>query len=140
MQSLLVKPTAFYKDDSQKTKLNWFCYEYASEIVSRVDRRLRRRLNRKGIKDGRIVEFAAWFAKHMKVVALRTLAGQFDKVPISYRDVERFFPRIGDKLVDDLLTVVAGAWDSLLEACSECPTRCVSEKDEPAPMFDDPDL
>ena len=25
----LVKPTAFYSNEREKTKLNWFCYEFA---------------------------------------------------------------------------------------------------------------
>ncbi len=31
-------------------------------------------------------------------------------------------------LVDQLLTVAAKAWDSQMEACVNCPTRCISEK------------
>jgi len=140
MQSSLVKPIAFYSNAAEKTKLNWFCYEYASEIISLVDPKLQKRLNRKGIADGRIVDFAVYFAKHMKAVGLRKLGGEFDRVPMNYQDIERFFPRLDDKIVDDLLTVVAKAWDSLLEICCSCPTRCISERDQLAPAFDDPDL
>jgi len=140
VNSSLVRPTAFYSGDAQKTKLNWFCYEYASEIVQFIDKGLQRRLNRKGVTDKRIVDFAVYFAKHMKVVAMQKLGGEFDRVPISYQDVERFFPRLGDRLVDELLTVVAAAWDSLLEVCSACPTRCISERDKLTSAFDAPDL
>jgi len=97
-------------------------------------------LKRKGVTDQRIVEFAVGFAKHMKVVAIQKLAGEFDKAPMSYRDIERVFPDLDDRLVDNLLTVVAKAWDSLLEICAVCPARCVSERDQVMPQFDDPDL
>jgi hypothetical protein len=140
MRSSLVKPTVFYSGDAEKTKLNWFRYEYASEIIHHIDAELQKRLNRKGITDRRIGDFAVYFAMHMKVVAMRKLGGEFDKVPMNYQDIERFFPRLGDKLVDDLLTVVAKAWDSLLEMCSSCPTRCISERDRLTPAFDDQNL
>jgi hypothetical protein len=86
------------------------------------------------------VDFAVYFAKHMKVVALQKLRGEFERVPFSYQDIERFFPRLADSLVDGLLTVVAKAWDSLLELCCSCPTRCVSQRDQLTPAFDDPNL
>jgi hypothetical protein len=140
VQSSLVKPTAFYSNDSEKTKLNWFCYEYASEIVSHVDAYLQKRLNRKGVTDQRLVDFAVYFSRHMKVVAMQKLSGEFDRVPMNYQDVERFLPQLDDRLVDDLLTVVARAWDDLLELCSSCPTRCISERDQVTPWFDAPNL
>jgi hypothetical protein len=140
VKSSLVRPTAFYSGDAQKTKLNWFCYEYALEIVHFIDKGLQRRLNRKGVTDKRIVDFAVYFAKHMKVVAMQKLGGEFKAVPMNYQDIERFFPRVDDRLVDDLLTVVAKAWDSLLEVRSACPTRCISERDRLTPAFDVPNL
>jgi uncharacterized cysteine cluster protein YcgN (CxxCxxCC family) len=42
--------------------------------------------------------------------------------------------------VDRLLTHAAEAWNTLTEGCGECPTRCISERDQRAPMFDDPEL
>jgi hypothetical protein len=140
VQSSLVKPTAFYSDDSEKIKLNWFCYEYALEIISEIGARLQKRLNQKGVPDGRIAEFAICFAKHMKAVALQKLGGEFDKVPMSSQDIARFLPHLDDRLVDDLLTVTVRAWEGLLEICSFCPARCISERDHVAPMFDAPDL
>jgi len=140
MQSSLVKPTAFYSKGSEKTKLNWFCYEYAAEIVSHIDASLQKRLNRKGVTDQRIVDFAVHFSKHMRTVGMQKLGGECDRVPMSYQDIERFFPQLDDKLVDHLLTVAARAWDDLLELCSSCPTRCISERDQLTTWFDAPNL
>ena len=140
MQSSMVRPTSFYSNAAEKTKLNWFCYEYASEIVSLIEPKLQKHLNRKGIPDRRVVDFAVYFAKHMKVVGMQKLGGEFDRVPMNYQDIEHFFPRLDDRLVDDLLTVVARAWDSLLGMCCSCPNRCVSERNLPMTAFDDPNL
>jgi len=46
VKSDLVRPTEFYSSAAEKTKLNWFCCEYASEIVSHIDAYLQRRLKR----------------------------------------------------------------------------------------------
>jgi hypothetical protein len=45
---------------------------------------------------------------------------------------------LSDQLVDDLLTSAFSAWDAITEMCVMCPTRCISEKEQKAPMFDDP--
>jgi hypothetical protein len=74
----------------------------------------------------------------MKGQILDKLAGRIPQVRLGYEEIEAFFPEIGDRLVDQVLTVVAKAWDSQTEACVVCPTRCISERDERAPMFDDP--
>ena len=74
----------------------------------------------------------------MKGPILDQLSGRTQNAYIGYEEIERFFPKIGDVLVDRLLTIVAKAWDSQLEMCVICPTRCISEKEAKAPMFDDP--
>ncbi len=96
-------------------------------------------LHRAGVDDGRMRDFCVHYAKHMKKEILDKLAGRTANVGLGYLEIERFFPQIGDRLVDRLLTVVGKAWDSQTELCVVCPTRCISERDKRAPMFDDPD-
>jgi hypothetical protein len=138
MDSSIVEPGRFYSDDCQKTKLNWFCYEFASEVVSHIGRRLQKRLHKKGLTDVGIADFAVRYSKGFKVLIEQKLAGEFDRMPLNYQDIERLLPHVGDKLVDDLLTVAARAWDSLLKVCSVCPTRCISERHLRMPQFDEP--
>jgi|GEM_PF-1135630 len=135
-----VSPDRFFSTDVEKTKLNWFLFEFAQETESfiRREKRLRRQLHRKKVGDSRIGDFCVHYAKHMKGQILNKLAGRIPRVRIGYEEIEAFFPEIGDRLVDQVLTVVAKAWDSQTEACVACPTRCISERDQRAPMFDDP--
>jgi hypothetical protein len=74
----------------------------------------------------------------MKTEILDKLSGKIENVSLSYHAIEDFFPHLNDKLVDDLLTSAFDAWDSITSMCVICPTRCISEKDNKAPMFDDP--
>lgn len=135
-----VSPASFFSNDAEKTKLNWFLFEFAQELESFIarEKRLRGQLARKGVTDAQIGEFCVHYAKRMKQQILDRVAGRIANVWLRYEEIEAFFPKVGDRLVDRLLMVAAKAWDSLTEACVVCPTRCISEKDERAPMFDDP--
>lgn len=135
-----VSPGSFFSTDTEKTKMNWFLFEFAQELESFMGRkkRLKRQLHRKGVDDSHIGDFCVHYAKHMKGQILDKLAGRIRQVRVGYEEIEAFFPAVGDRLVDEVLTVVANAWDSHTEACVVCPTRCISERDERAPMFDDP--
>jgi hypothetical protein len=74
----------------------------------------------------------------MKEEILDKLSGSVENVSLSYHAIEEFFPDLSDQLVDDLLTSAFSAWDAITEMCVMCPTRCISEKEQKAPMFDDP--
>jgi hypothetical protein len=135
-----VSPGSFFTTAGDKTKLNWFLFEFAQEIESfiRREKRLKRKLRLKGVDDSRIGDFCVHYAKHMKGQILDKLAGRVPQVLLGYEEIEAFFPTIGDRLIDQLLSVAAKAWNSQTGICVTCPTRCISEKDELTPMFDDP--
>lgn len=136
-----VKPEDFYAAEAEKTKLNWFLFEYAMEMESAIrgDSRLVSALRRRGMGPANIGELCVHYAKSMKGQVLDRVAGRIKAVRIGYEEIEAFLPDAGDDLVDQLLTHAAEAWDTLTEACGECPTRCISERDQRASMFDDPD-
>lgn len=136
----LIAPIDFYSNEEEKTKLNWFCFEFALELEMfiRSDRKLWAQLRKKKVDDKAIAGFCIHYAKHMKGEVLAKLSFLVPAVRIGYEQIEAYFPSIGDRLVDHLLTVTAKAWDSQTGGCVHCPTRCISEKDEIAPMFFDP--
>ena len=136
-----ITPDRFYSNNKEKTKLNWFLFEFALEIERFIakEKRLMAQLRRAGVDDGCMKDFCVHYAKHMKSEILDQLAGRITNAKLGYQEIERFFPQIGDRLVDRLLTVVGKAWESQTELCVVCPTRCISERDKRAPMFDDPD-
>jgi hypothetical protein len=137
-----VKAADFYSSDAEKTKLNWFLFEYAMEMESliRADRELLTDLKGEGIGNTEIGGLCVHYAKKMKPQILEQVAGRIKAVRIGYEEIERFLSAADDELVDRLLTHAAEAWNTLTEGCGECPTRCISERDQRAPMFDDPEL
>lgn len=134
----LISPADFYSTEAEKTKLNWFLFEYAAEFEVRIKKPLRAKLKRKKITDEQIAALCIHYAKHMKQEILDRLSRKTDVISHSYEPIEAFLPSLPDKLVDNLLSVASDAWETITDRCSICPTRCISEKDKRAPMFDDP--
>lgn len=136
-----VKASDFYSSDAEKTKLNWFLFEYAMEMESAIaeDRELLADLRQADIGRAEIGGLCTHYAKSMKGQVLDRVAGKIEAVRVGYEEIERYLADADDDLVDRLLTHAAEAWDTLTEACGECPTRCISERFERAPMFDDPE-
>ena len=108
-----ITPAAFYTNEKDKTKLNWFLFEYAAEFDSHIKRPLRKRLKQKNIDNMKIAELCIYYSKQMKGEILDKLSGRIENVSLSYHAIEEFFPRLNDKLVDDLLTSAFDAWDEL---------------------------
>jgi hypothetical protein len=134
----LITPDHFYSKESEKTKLNWFLFEYAAEFDSKIKKPLRAKLKRQKIDDKKIAELCIHYAKHMKELILDQLSGKIKNVVHSYQPIEEFLPLLDNRLVNDLLNAAYEAWESITEMCVRCPTRCISEKDLKAHMFNDP--
>ena len=133
----MIKPTSFYSGESEKTKLNWFCYELSIEIYDNMKRRIGNRLRRNKISDEALAEFSIDISKGMKDIILQKLLGRIKDVYFSHEMIERIFPNLDDRTINRMLDIIAKVWDELLSACELCPTRCISEKDEYCTMFND---
>ena len=136
-----IAPGDFYSGEEEKTKLNWFLFEYALELYSTIrrDKELLARLNGKGVGEAELAQFCVRYAKGTKMQILDKLAGKIPQVRFDYGEVEARLPAIGDALVDRVLTRAAEAWDTQTEGCAMCPTRCISERDQRCTMFDEPE-
>ncbi len=135
-----ISPAHFYSNPLEKTKLNWFCFEYALELETCIkgEPGLMSRLGRKGVDELAVAMFCVHYSKHMKGQVLAKLSGSIPIVEMGYEAIEEFFPSIGDALVNRLFEPAAKAWESITKWCVVCPNRCISEKDHRATMFDDP--
>jgi uncharacterized Fe-S radical SAM superfamily protein PflX len=136
----MIKPTSFYSDESEKTKLNWFCYELSIEIYDNMKRRIGNRLKRNKISDEALAEFSINISKGMKDIILQKLSGRIKNVYFSHEMIEPNFPNLDDRTINKMLDIISNVWDELLSACEVCPTRCISEKDAYCTMFNDKDL
>ncbi|MCX6676864.1 MAG: hypothetical protein NTU95_02825 [Methanothrix sp.] len=136
----MIKPTSFYSNESEKIKLNWFCYELSMGIYDNMRDDLGYRLKRHKISEEILADFSICTSKKLKDVILRQLSGKDKKVCISYELIESYFPNLDDRLINKMLNVLSKAWDENLSFCEVCPNRCISEKDAYCTLFDDKDL
>ncbi len=132
----IILPTLFYTVEAEKVKLNWFCYELALNLFDQINPDLGKKLKNYKIGPREIAGFSVYFAKEMKGIILQKLAGEIEHVHFNYQMVEAYFPKLDDRLVDKMLDAIAEIWDELLAGCAQCPTRCISEKDQYCTMFD----
>jgi hypothetical protein len=136
----MIKPTSFYSSESEKTKLNWFCYELSMSIYDDVRGDIGKQLKKHKISDEALAEFAIYVSKEMKDIILQKLSSRIDVVHLSYEMIECYFPKLNDRMVNKMLDVISKTWDRLLSFCEVCPSRCISEKDAYCTMFNDKDL
>ena len=135
----IISPEMFCSTESEKTKLNWFCYELSMAIYDKIKEMLGKEMIEYGIDDEAIAEFSVYLSKEAKTMILQRLSREIDNICFSYESVILFFPQLSDKLIDDMLDAILEAWDKHLSICEICPTRCISEKDRYCTMFDDED-
>lgn len=133
----MIIPTSFYTSESEKIKLNWFCYEFSMVIYDNLKNEIGPRLKRHKISDEGLTEFSVYYAREMKNMILEQLSGKIEKICISYEPIESYFPRLGAGLINKMTDIISDSWDEMLSFCEVCPTRCVSEKDVYCTMFDD---
>jgi len=109
-----ISPGNFFSKEEEKTKLNWFLFEFARELESYIHQRktLCNKLNKKGVNKKALAAFCVHYSKQMKSQILDQVSGRIANVQIGYDEIEACFPKIGDSLIDEILTSAAEAWDS----------------------------
>lgn len=135
----MIKPTSFYSSESEKTKLNWFCYELSVGIYDDMKEDIGKQLTKHKIGDEVLAAFSIYISTNMKEIILQKLSGRIEKVYFSYEMIKSYFPNLDDKFIDKMLDSISETWDKQL-TCEICPTRCISEKDAYCTMFNDESL
>ena len=136
MEADPIKAEYFYSSEKEKIKLNWFCYEYAFSLYTKIKESpdLKRYRSKRGQKE--IVEYCVYFSKAIKRSIYERLSG-ITEVTTFYEDyVEEFYPKMKPAERMRLMTAAAEAWEELLSVCVSCPTRCISEMYERCVLFD----
>ena len=133
-----IEPHHFFSSRADKTKFNWFAFEWACEMDRAVPFRLKRYLSKNGYTQQKFNQSCIKLAVLLQGVVLRKLRNEIPCMQISHTEVESAFPKLNDKTINQLLDCAANAWENLLGICAVCPCACVSNKDEYCPMFDDP--
>ena len=131
-----IKAEWFYKDESERTKINWFCFEYTLEFYTFIIKNKSLQKYRARNSSGEIAAFCAYFAKRMKKSLYDQLDGITQEVIIDEEYIADYYPKNTQRQNIVFMDVAGEAWDSLLSTCEICPVRCISERGERSEFFD----
>ncbi len=135
-----IKPTLFYSCESEKTKLNWFCYELSMGMYDNMKDNIGKKLKKYKISDEVLAEFSIYMSKKIRDVILEVISGKSGEMCFFYEVIEEYFPNFNDRMVNKMLDALSKAWDELRSFCKTCPVRCLSESDVYCAMFNNKDL
>ena len=126
----------FHSYEFEKTKFNWFCYEYALNLYDCIKESRKLKKWASALDDIDLARFCAYYAKRMKKSAEDKLAGITDATEHDEEYVSDYFHTNTGRQNVAIIEVAGIAWDKLLSGCETCPTRCISERFEYCEFFD----
>ena len=125
----------FYKDKGDKVKQNWFLYEFANIMFSKIEESSELKAYRKKYIKDDIEAFCVYFSKRLRqsiANANKTTQG----VSIDARYVYEFYPDNTRAQTQKLLNAAFAAWSEHIFVCSNCPNQCLMDGFEITSMFD----
>lgn len=131
-----IKAEWFYNDESERTKINWFCFEYALDFYTFIMKNKSLQKYRARNSSNEIAVFCAYFAKRMKKSLYDQLNGITPEVIIDEDYIADYYPSNTQRQNIVFMDAAGEAWESLLSACVVCPNRCISERDKTSEFFD----
>jgi len=136
----MIKPTLFYSCESEKTKLNWFCYELSMGMYDNMKDDIGKELKKYKISDKVLAEFSIYMSKKIRDIILEVISGKSGEMYFFYEVIEEYFPNFNNRMVNKMLDALSKAWDELRSFCKTCPIRCLSESDVYCIMFNNKNL
>ena len=134
----LIQASWFYTDETGKTKLNWFLYEYACKLFEHIDESQRKALGKWKARrsDGQIAEFCAYFSKRARQSALAFLEGPENAIIMPEYFVTDYCHTNTQRESKAIMGIASAAWAELLQTCSACPCNCIDERYMRCEFFD----
>lgn len=136
MSSDKVAADNFYKDGGDKTKQNWFLYEFSNVLFSKIEQSGELAPYRKKHSEENISAFCVYLSKRLRQSINNVEKKMASSVTINGRYVYEFYPGNTYAQTQKLLEVACEAWDEHLLVCSACPNQCLTEGFELTNMFD----
>ena len=126
----------FYQDRGDKTLQNWFLYEYANVLFSKIQESLKLSAYRRRHSEDDITAFCVYFSKRLRRSIARTNEKRAMRVELDGRYVYEFYPKNTYAQTQRLLDAAGEAWVEQLQACQVCSNPCLRDGFEMTDMFD----
>jgi hypothetical protein len=131
-----VEARHFYKDDGDKIKQNWFLYEYANILFTKIMKSPKLAPYKKKHSKDNIIEFCVYFSKRLRRSIAHASEKRTSGVTINGRYIYEFYPNNSYTQTQRLLDAAGEAWDEHIQACVACPNLCLTDGFERTHMFD----
>ena len=134
----LIPASWFYRSDSEKTKFNWFLYEYACKLFEHIDANRSKRISdwKAKYSEEQIAAFCAYYSKRMKRSVIELLEADSAIVKV-YDDYLTDYCHDNIQRENHLINKIAvDALDDLFEGCGVCPTQCLRDRFARCELFD----
>ena len=135
----IIPASWFYRDDSEKIKLNWFLYEFACKFFEHIGINRTKRIAdwKARHSDGQIAEFCAYYSKRMR----RSIAEQIEtgaKTIKVYDEYLADYCHANTRRENEAISKIGGAaWEELLDRCEACTCNCLRECSGRCEFFDE---
>ena len=126
----------FYKDNGDKVLQNWFLYEYANMLYSKIEESPKLAAYRKKRSTDDIVAFCVYFSKRMRRSIYNAQSKQTGVIEINARYIYEFYPDNTYSQTQKLLEVAGAAWSEKMLICAACPNLCLTNGFDRTHMFD----
>ena len=138
MPELKVKSYWFYNAERGKVKINWFLYEYACVLYEHIKDSRKKVLSkwRSQRSDEQIAEFCAYYSKRVRLSINYLLVGVTKEAEFEETYASDYCHTNTQRENDAIFEVAMEAWTELLDTCSVCPNKCLSERYETCSIFD----
>jgi hypothetical protein len=131
-----VAASHFYQDDGDKIAQNWFLYEYANNLLSKIEDSPKLAAYRKRRRQEDIVAFCVYFTKRLRRSIAQVHEKQTPGVVIDARYIYEFYPDNTRAQTQRLLEVAGEAWGEKIKICANCPNGCLANGFDRTDMFD----
>jgi len=134
----LIPASWFYLDDSEKTKLNWFLYEYALVLFDHIKKSRKKALAKWKAQqsDGQIAGFCAYYAKRM-AQSLRALREGSEKaILMPEYFVSDFSHATTHRENRAIMEIASAAWTEKIHICNACGGGCTYDGEMRCEFFD----
>ena len=134
-----IKASWFYVSADEKTKMNWFLFEYACKLYDHIGESRKKTVMKWKARrsDECIAEFCAYFAKRMRRNICSGPVGDLGEDIATADEFIRDYCHSNTRRETEALADIGeAAWLELIQSCFVCPTGCLNGMDERCEIFD----
>jgi len=134
-----IKASWFYVHGNEKTKMNWFLFEYAFKLYDHIEESRNKTVKKWKARwgDERIAEFCAYFAKRMRQnIRSAPVSNPEEDITTADEFIRDYCHSNTLSETEALVDIFEAAWLELARSCSACPTGCLSDMHGYCELFD----